>query len=85
MDIDAQTLLIVIIVGVVAGWLAVVLTGSDLSRYLAAGVAGAFVGKISLVAMHLGLPIDSALAAQVVSAALGAFSMIALTRVVLRT
>jgi uncharacterized membrane protein YeaQ/YmgE (transglycosylase-associated protein family) len=85
MDVDAQTLLIVIIVGVVAGWLAVVLTGCDLIRYLAVGVAGAFVGQISPLAMHLGLPIDNALAMQVASAALGAFSMIAATRVVMRS
>ncbi len=83
MDMDAQTVLIVIIVGVVAGWLAVVLTGSDLTRYLAAGVAGAFVGKILLITTQLGLPIDNALVVQIVSAGMGAFIMIAATRVFL--
>jgi len=82
MDIDAQTVLIVAIVGLVAGWLAVVVTGSDLTRYLAAGIAGAFVGKVFLVTVHFGLPIDNALVVHIVSAAVGALIMIALTRIV---
>ncbi len=82
MNLDAQTILIVFIVGLVAGWLAVVVTGSDLTRYLAAGIAGAFLGKIFLVTVHLGLSIDNALAVQVASAAVGAFATIALTRMV---
>ena len=82
MNLDAQTILIVAIVGVVAGWLAVVVTGSDLTRYLAAGIAGAFVGKIFLVNVHFGLPIDNALVVQIASAAIGALIMIALTRIV---
>ena len=82
MDLDAQTILIVAIVGVVAGWLAVVVTGSDLTRYLAAGIAGAFVGKIFLVTVPFGLPIDNTLVVQIASAAIGALGMIALTRIV---
>jgi uncharacterized membrane protein YeaQ/YmgE (transglycosylase-associated protein family) len=80
MDLDAQTILIVGIVGVVAGWLAVVVTGGGLARYLAAGIGGALVGKIFLVTVHIGLPIDNALAVQVASAAVGALIMIAVTR-----
>ena len=82
MNLDVQTILIVFIVGLVAGWLAVVVTGSDLTRYLAAGIAGAFLGKIFLVTVHLGLSIDNALAVQVASAAVGAFITIAVTRMV---
>ena len=82
MDLDAQTILIVAVVGLVAGWLAVVVTGSDLTRYLAAGIAGAFAGKIFLVTVHFGLPIDNTLFMQIASAAIGAFIMIALTRIV---
>jgi uncharacterized membrane protein YeaQ/YmgE (transglycosylase-associated protein family) len=82
MDIDAQTVLIVGVVGVVAGWVAIVVTGSDIFRYLAAGIIGAFVGKVFLLAAHLGLPIDNAVAVQVASAAAGALIMVALTRMV---
>ena len=82
MNLDAQTILIVFIVGLVAGWSAVVVTGANLARYLAAGFVGAFLGKMFLVTVHLGLSIDNALAVQVVSAAVGAFTMIALTRMV---
>ena len=45
-------------------------------------IGGAFLGKIFLVTVHLGLSIDNALAVQVVSAAVGALAMIALTRMV---
>jgi uncharacterized membrane protein YeaQ/YmgE (transglycosylase-associated protein family) len=67
LHLDAQTILIVFIVGLVAGWSAVVVTGAKLARYLAAGVVGAFLGKIFLVTVHLGLSIDNALAMQVVT------------------
>jgi len=82
MDLDAQTILIVGIVGVVAGWLAVVVTGSGLARNLAAGIGGALAGKIIPLAVHLGLPVDNVLGVQVASAAIGALIMIALTRMV---
>jgi uncharacterized membrane protein YeaQ/YmgE (transglycosylase-associated protein family) len=82
MDIDAQTVLIVAVVGLVAGWLAVVVTGSDLTRYLAAGIGGAFVGKIFLVSVPFGLPIENGLSVQVASAAVGACIVIALARMV---
>jgi uncharacterized membrane protein YeaQ/YmgE (transglycosylase-associated protein family) len=82
LDLDAQTVLIVGVVGVIAGWAAVVVTGSDVTRYLAAGIVGAFIGKVFLLTVHLGLPIDNAIAVQVASAAAGALIMIALTRMV---
>jgi uncharacterized membrane protein YeaQ/YmgE (transglycosylase-associated protein family) len=82
MELDAQTILIVGIVGVTAGWLAVVVTGSGLALSLAAGIAGALAGTVFPVAVYIGLPIDGALTAQVASAAVGALVMIALTRMV---
>jgi uncharacterized membrane protein YeaQ/YmgE (transglycosylase-associated protein family) len=82
MDLDAQTILIVGIVGVVAGWLAVVVTGGGLARNLAAGIAGALVGRLFPLAVYLGLTIDHPLGGQVASAAAGALIMIALTRMV---
>ena len=82
MDLDAQTVLIIAIVGVVAGWLAVVVTGGGIFRYVAAGITGAIVGKLLLDTIHVGLPIGSALAMQVANAAIGALIMVAVTRVV---
>jgi uncharacterized membrane protein YeaQ/YmgE (transglycosylase-associated protein family) len=82
MDLDAKTILIVGIVGVAAGWLAVVVTGSGLARNLAAGIAGALAGTVFPLTVGIGLPIDGALAVQVVSAAVGALIMIVLTRMV---
>ena len=82
MDLDAQTVLIIAIVGTIAGWLAVVVTGGGIFRYVAAGIAGAVVGKFLLDAIHVGLPIGNALAMQVANAAIGALIMVALTRVV---
>lgn len=85
LDIDAQTALVVGVVGLVAGWLALVVTGGGLTRYLAAGLVGAFLGNLAVVAVHIGLPIGSALVMQVASAAIGALATIALTRVIART
>ena len=81
MDLDAQTILIVGIVGVAAGWLAVVVTGGGLARNYVAGIAGALAGTAFLT-VDVGLPFDGALAVQVAGAAVGALIMIALARMV---
>ena len=73
MKFDKQTLILMAVVGVVAGYLASWLVGgSGLLRYLVTGVLGSFVGGILLNATGVNLGIKNELANQVATAAIGA-------------
>ncbi|PVB62744.1 GlsB/YeaQ/YmgE family stress response membrane protein [Labrenzia sp. 011] len=82
---DATAILIWIVIGVVAGWLAsVVVGGGGLVRYLITGLIGAFVGgflfRIAGIDMNLGNPYVT----EVVVAAIGAIVVVLIARLLAR-
>jgi len=83
MDERTRQLVILAVIGLVAGWLAsVVVGGSGLIRYLVTGVLGSFVGGFVLSAAGVNLGIRNKLAAQIVTAAIGAVIVVLLARII---
>ena len=81
MDDNIKTILIFAAVGIVAGFLAsIVVGGGGLIQYLLSGVIGAFVGGYLLRALGVNLGISNPLAAQVVTATIGAILVVLLAR-----
>lgn len=78
-------LLVFLLIGLLAGWLASLLVGGGgLLRNLVVGVIGAFVGGWLLRALDVTLPIGNAFASQVVTATIGAIVVIVVARFVAR-
>ena len=83
MNPQAQQLLVFALIGLVAGWLAsLVVGGGGLVRYLITGVIGAFVGGYLLSALNINLGIRNPLAAQIVTATIGAIVVVLLARLI---
>jgi uncharacterized membrane protein YeaQ/YmgE (transglycosylase-associated protein family) len=86
MTLDAQTVVIILVVGLISGWLAsFVVGGYGAVRYLVTGLLGAIVGSYLFAALNLRLPIGDPLIAQIVVAAIGAIVLVLLARLVVRT
>lgn len=84
MNADSKALLVFLLIGLVAGWLAsFVVGGGGLIRYLVSGVIGAFVGGYLLGALGVNLGIKNALASQVVTATIGAIVVVLLARMII--
>ncbi len=82
MTADTRALVILLLIGLVAGWLAsIVVGGGGLLRYLVTGVVGAFVGGYLLNALGVNLGIKSPLASQIVTATIGAIVVVLVARV----
>ncbi|HQZ13584.1 MAG TPA: GlsB/YeaQ/YmgE family stress response membrane protein [Devosia sp.] len=83
MNIDIQSLLIFLGIGLLAGWIAsLILGGGGLIRNIIVGVIGAFVGGWLLSAAGISLPVGNALISQIITATLGAIVVIAIARVI---
>ena len=82
MKVDTQALVVMAIIGIVAGWLAsLIVPGStSLIKYLISGLLGAFVGGFALNAAGINLGIRNALASQIVTAAIGAVIVLVLAK-----
>ena len=77
MDADLQAILVVVVFGAVAGWLAGLIVkggGFGLIVNIILGIAGAFVGKYLFA--QLGISIGSGLVASMVSAVAGAVVLV---------
>jgi uncharacterized membrane protein YeaQ/YmgE (transglycosylase-associated protein family) len=86
MTFDAQTVVIILVVGLVAGWLAsFVVGGYGAVRYLVTGVLGAIVGSYLFAALNIRMPIGDPLVAQIVIAAIGAIVLVLVARLIVRT
>jgi uncharacterized membrane protein YeaQ/YmgE (transglycosylase-associated protein family) len=86
MTLDAQTVVIVLVVGLVAGWLAsFVVGGYGGLRHLVTGLLGAIVGSYLFAALNIRLPIGDPLITQIVVAAIGAIVLVLLARLIVRT
>lgn len=83
MDAKTQALLVLAAIGIVAGFLASILVGGGgLVQYLLSGVIGAFVGSYLLNALGVNLGIKNELAAQIVTATIGAIVVVLLARLI---
>lgn len=83
MDEKTRAIVIFVLIGVVAGWLASILVGgSGLLRYLVSGVLGSFVGGFLLNVLGINLGIRNALASQIVTAAIGAIVVVLAARLI---
>jgi uncharacterized membrane protein YeaQ/YmgE (transglycosylase-associated protein family) len=86
MHMTGNSLLIILIVGVVAGWLAGLVvqgTGFGLIGDLLIGVAGALIGD--WVLPQLGINLGSGIVAAVIDAAIGAILLLLIIRFVRRS
>ncbi len=83
MKMDTQALIIMAVIGVVAGFLASLLVGgSGLLRYLVTGIIGSFVGGWLLSALGVNLGIRNALASQIATSTIGAIVVVVLARII---
>ena len=84
MNTDVRALLVLALVGVVAGFLAFLLLGggAGLIRFLITGVLGALVGGVLLDVLKIDLGIRNELARQIVTATIGAIVVVLLARII---
>ena len=79
---DAKSILIWIAIGIIAGWLASVVTGGGgLIRYLLTGLLGAFVGGFLFKVAGIELNLGNAYVNEIVVAAIGAVVVVLIARV----
>ncbi|MEM9138840.1 MAG: GlsB/YeaQ/YmgE family stress response membrane protein [Pseudomonadota bacterium] len=83
MRMDIKALVIFLLIGVVAGWLAsLVMGGGGIVRYMITGVIGAFVGGYLLSVLGINLGIGSPLISQIVTSTIGAIVVVFLARMI---
>jgi uncharacterized membrane protein YeaQ/YmgE (transglycosylase-associated protein family) len=84
MKMDAQALLITIIIGLVAGFLASVVVGGSggLVKFLVSGLIGSFVGPLVLNALGVNLGIRSPLVSQIAVSTIGAIVVLILANLI---
>jgi uncharacterized membrane protein YeaQ/YmgE (transglycosylase-associated protein family) len=83
MNLNAQQLIVMAVIGIVAGWLAsLVVGGGGLVRYLVTGIIGAFVGGFVFNAAGWKLNLGNELVEQIVVSAIGAIIVVILARVI---
>ena len=82
MNVETRTLMIFLIIGLVAGFIASLLVGGGggIFRYLLTGVIGAFVGGFLFEALNIDLGIRNRLLSQIVTASVGAIIVVLLAR-----
>jgi uncharacterized membrane protein YeaQ/YmgE (transglycosylase-associated protein family) len=82
---ELQSLLIFLLTGLVAGWIAsLILGGGGLLRNLVVGVIGALVGGYVLKLANLSLPIGNAWINDLATAVIGAIIVIVIARIIAR-
>ena len=82
---ELQSLLIFLLTGLVAGWIAsLILGGGGLLRNLVVGVIGALVGGYVLKLANVSLPIGNAWLNDLVTAVIGAIIVIVIARIIAR-
>jgi uncharacterized membrane protein YeaQ/YmgE (transglycosylase-associated protein family) len=83
MNTDVKALIVFLLIGLVAGFLAsIIVGGGGLVRYLITGVLGAFVGGYLLSALGVNLGIKNQLASQIVTSTIGAIVVVLLARLI---
>jgi uncharacterized membrane protein YeaQ/YmgE (transglycosylase-associated protein family) len=85
MSPELQSLLIFLLTGLVAGWIAsLVLGGGGLLRNLVVGVIGALVGGYVLKFANVTLPIGNPWVSDLATAVIGAVIVIVIARIIAR-
>ena len=83
MDARTRQIVITLVIGFIAGWLAsLVVGGGGVLRYIITGIIGAFVGAFVLSALGIKLRLGSTIAEQIVTAAVGAIIVVILARII---
>jgi uncharacterized membrane protein YeaQ/YmgE (transglycosylase-associated protein family) len=83
MNMNTQQIVTIVVVGIVAGWLAsLVVGGGGLLRYLITGILGAFVGGWLFSMAGWKLNLGSEIADQIVVSAIGAIVLVLLARLI---
>jgi uncharacterized membrane protein YeaQ/YmgE (transglycosylase-associated protein family) len=83
MSPQTRDLVVLALIGIVAGWLAsVVVGGGGLLRYLVTGVIGSFVGGYVLGALGIDLGVRNAFLSRVLTATIGAIIVVVLARII---
>jgi uncharacterized membrane protein YeaQ/YmgE (transglycosylase-associated protein family) len=80
---NARDIVIFILIGLVAGWLAsFVVGGGGLVRYIITGLIGSFVGGFLFSALGLKLGLGNQLVEQILVSAVGAIVVVLLARII---
>lgn len=80
---DAKSLIVMLIVGIVAGWLAsFVVGGGGLLRYLFTGLIGSFAGGFLFQQLGISLGINNEIVRQIIVATIGAIVVVLLARLI---
>jgi len=83
MNMNTQQIVIIVVIGIVAGWLAsLVVGGGGILRYLITGILGAFVGGWLFSAAGWKLNLGSDIAEQIATSAIGAIILVLLARLI---
>lgn len=84
MDIGTRALMIFVLIGLVAGFLASLVMGGGggILRYLVTGLIGAFVGGYLFDVLNIDLGIRNRVVSQIVTASVGAIIVIILARLI---
>jgi uncharacterized membrane protein YeaQ/YmgE (transglycosylase-associated protein family) len=83
MDLSTQSILVILVVGIVAGWLAGLVvkgTGFGLIGDLVIGIIGAFIGEWLLPRLHIYLGVG--IVAAIISAAIGAIVLLVIIKLI---
>ena len=83
MNMNTQQIIIMVVIGIVAGWLAsLVVGGGGLLRYLITGLIGAFVGGFVFKTAGWRLNLGNEVVEQIVVSAIGAIIIVILARLI---
>jgi uncharacterized membrane protein YeaQ/YmgE (transglycosylase-associated protein family) len=83
MNDNTRAIILMLAIGLVAGFLASIVTGgSGLLQYLLSGIIGAVVGGYLLSALGVNLGIRNPLVSQIVTATIGAIVVVLLARMI---
>jgi uncharacterized membrane protein YeaQ/YmgE (transglycosylase-associated protein family) len=81
-EMDFRKIVIAILIGLVAGWLAsLVVGGGGIIRYILTGIIGSFVGSFLLNYFGISLGIKNEVARDVITATIGAIIVVLVARV----
>lgn len=83
MNTDTKSLVVFLVIGLVAGFLAsFIVGGGGILRYLISGVLGSFVGGFLLNAAGINLGISNKLVSQIATSTIGAIVVVLLARLI---
>jgi uncharacterized membrane protein YeaQ/YmgE (transglycosylase-associated protein family) len=78
---EPQDLLVILAIGLIAGWLASLITGGGgLVRDLVTGLLGAIVGSVIIYGFGVALPFHNPLVSDIVMSTIGAVVVIVISR-----